>query len=182
MAEGLWSSDAPYEVSISQKVDAKTHLKRIGLIISYVLWSALLIFLGAKTVLLAPFLCFIPLSLWVIVHFTWRLTQIDYEYVYYAGEITINKIYGSSKKKKLISDKISNFTLICPYNEEFALRVSSMCPAKTNYCCSSLDDVTLYLLVYEQEGKKYVYVINTDEKSEKILRYFNPSAFRKKES
>ena len=88
MDSGFNTSGAPYEYTVAEKKNGKLVFKRITLIALYILWGAVFLFAGFALRIIVPFLALIPLSLWVLVFLTWRLTQVEYEYSFFGGALT----------------------------------------------------------------------------------------------
>ena len=79
MDSGYGSGGVPYEFTVAEKKTPLLTLKKAALIVGYVLWAAVLFLVGSATKIFVPFLALVPISLWVLVYFTWRYTQVRYE-------------------------------------------------------------------------------------------------------
>ena len=88
-----------YEYAVKQRIEGKWIAARIGLILLYILFVIGWILFGLKTGFV-PLLCHIPLTLWMLVFFTWRYTSVEYEYSVTSGILTFSKIYSGRFRKK----------------------------------------------------------------------------------
>jgi len=107
---GFGANGAPFEYAVAEAKTKKLKLKKAGLLCAYVLWGAIALIGGASTGFL-PILCFIPLTIWILVFFTWKYTQIEYEYSFFSGKLTVSKILGGRSRKKMTEVMILIFPL-----------------------------------------------------------------------
>lgn len=115
-----------------------------------------------------------PLSVVIAVLLTWKYTNVEYEYSFMAGTLTFSKIYGKSRRKTVIELDIRKLNAVFPYNERTEQRINdgklvSGIPSSysTNPCVCAFED--------ENEEKVY-FLMDCDEQSAKIFKFFNPSA------
>lgn len=174
MENGTFSS---YEYVIAEAKTPLLRLKKIGLIIFYVVWTIGLLGAGALTRLIAPLLCFIPLTLWILVFLTWRYTQVEYEYTFLSGQMTVSRILGGRSRKKMLSITIRDFASVLPCEEEYLDRINSYGAQKEFFAASHTDSPNLYAAFWKDEdGKKLLLWFEPDEKALKLLRYYNAPA------
>ena len=69
-----------YEYVVAEKQSASLRMKKIALILLYVVWALGFLAVGLLLRIVAPLLAFIPITLWILVFFTWRFTQVEYEF------------------------------------------------------------------------------------------------------
>lgn len=178
MDSGYGSGGVPYEFTVAEKKTPLLMLKKTALIVGYVLWAAVLFVVGSATKIFVPFLALVPISLWILVYFTWRYTQVRYEYSFFAGELTVSRILSERFRKVLIKVHIRDIAAILPYEEEYIPKTEAFGAEKTIFAASGYDAPTLYVAMWKDEdnGKKYLLCFEPDEKSVKILRYYNAAA------
>lgn len=177
---GMGSGSA-YEYVVAEKKTRAVILKRIALIISYIFWVILLIVVGMTIRLVAPLLAFIPLSLWVLVFLTWRLTQVEYELSFFSGKLTVCKILGGRSRKMLCEVMIRQMDQILPCEEEHTARIEAYGADRTLFAASHTDASDLYAALWKDEdGKKNALYFEANEKALKILRFYNASALTRK--
>ena len=69
-----------YEFVVKPKRDAKNKLLRVFLVLFYISFVLLCLVFGFLTGFV-PLLALVPLVLWIIIFFTWRYVNLEYEYV-----------------------------------------------------------------------------------------------------
>ena len=160
-----------YEYTIKQKCEGMVLAKRICLIISYVLVSLIVFGLGVITKIFVPFLALLPLSLLVLIYFTWRYVDVEYEISVVSGILTMAKIYSGKSRKSIFEVRIKDMTAILPYNEknyEKALRFS---PTVEYRALSSANSGNAYFALFENEKEeKAIFFFEPDGENGKILR------------
>ncbi len=90
-----------------------------------------------------PFLCFIILYLlslpliffvfsFVLTYYLWNRTSIEYEYLYMAGELSVDIVYHKSSRKKLFSVEKEEILEIRQWSPETLERYKNIldCPEK----------------------------------------------------
>ncbi len=150
---------------VRRKADKNLALARALIIIfAVILLGGLLIFTFKFPVYSAVLLILILFVIKVL----WGLTSIEYEYLIVSGELSMDKIYSSKKRKHLTEFKISEAESIKPYAE------ASLDGAKVIFAASSVKDEGVYCAVYkDKNGERTALVFNVSEKSLPMLRYYN---------
>ena len=174
---GFGSNSAPYEYTVAEQKSRALLFKRVTLIAVYVLWAAAWLILGITIGIIAPLLAFIPLTLWILVFFTWRLTQVEYEYSFFAGTLTVSRVLGGRSRRRLIEVSIRDLASVCPCDEENAARIDAYGAAHTVFAASSSESENLYAALWnDDDSGKHVLYFEPDEKAVKIIRYYNAPA------
>lgn len=170
------SGGAPFEYVVAKAKTPTLYFQRITLISLYVLWGVGLFLVGAATRLLVYFLALVPLSLWVLVFFTWRLTQVEYEYSFFSGELTVSRLLGGRTRRELCCVQIKGLSRVLPYEDEYAAQIESFSADKVIFAASGEDSPSLYVALWSDADTRYALVIEANEKALRILRYHNASA------
>ncbi len=170
------SADTPYEYTVGQKKTATVILKRIALIVCYVLWVVILLLIGAQIKLIVPLLALIPLSLWIIIFLTWRWTQIEYEYSYFAGTLTVSRILGGRSRKMLCEITLRNLVSVRPCDEDSAARAEAFSSKRPLLAISSADAEGIYVALWNDAEEKRVLYFEPTDKALRIIRSYNMSA------
>ena len=175
---GVGSAGIPYEYTVSEKKNIALTFKKISLMSLYVLWVIGLLLLGAQTKILVPLLALIPVTLWMIVFFTWRLTQVEYEYSLFAGEMTVCRVLGGRSRKTLAKVKLRELCDVYACSDDAgAERIDAFAADRTIFAASSTQSPTLCAAMWTDEaGTKTTLFFDCNEKAVKILRYYNASA------
>ena len=174
---GLGSNSTPYEYTVSEQKGRSLLFKRIALITIYVLWAFAWVILGAALRIIAPLLAFIPLTLWMLIFFTWRYTQVEYEYSFFSGILTVSRVLGGRSRRTLTEVTLRDLESVCPCNDENAARIDGFLAEHTVFAASSAQSDGLYAAMWndEESGKQILY-FEPNEKALKIIRYYNVSA------
>ena len=159
-----------YYERVLKKKEAKGKLLLIAL---YLVILSVWFVIAIRFMLNAAIILMIPLSILIAVLLTWKYTCVEYEYSFEAGTFTFSKIYGRSKRKKVFSSDIKLMTLAKPYaperdvNLEYSSFINAI-PSNTaqNPC----------ICIFDVDEKKTCILLDCDEMSAKIFRYFNASA------
>ncbi len=177
------SGGAPFEYVVAKAKTASLWFQRATLIGIYIIWTLALFLLGGAVRLFVPFLALVPLSLWVLVFFTWRLTQVEYEYSFFAGELTVSRLLGGRTRRELCSVAIRSFDYILPYEGKYVSRIESFSANKTIFAASRESSPAVYVALWcDEDGRRYALFFEPNEKALRILRYYNMSALTLRES
>ena len=168
-----------YEFVIKPKKDYRNKLLRTGLMVSYVLF-VLLCLVGAFFTGLIQLLALVPILMWILIFYTWRYVNIEYEYYEESGVITFTKIYDNRARKKIISFSIRSAEVIMPRaSEETERRVAEYDPKREYDFAISPDDPEAYTALFVNEDNERVAVSFTvNERLKKSLKFYNRSAIR----
>ena len=178
MDSGFSSGGAPFECTVAEKKTPALMMKKMALIVAYVLWAVIFFLVGSATKLFVPLMALIPISLWILIFFTWRYTQVRYEYSFFAGEMTVSRILNERFRKVLLKVRIRDLAAVLPYEDEYVEKAEAFRAEKTVFAASSHDAPNLYVAMWQDEesGKRILLCFEPDEKSVKILRYYNAAA------
>ena len=174
---GFGSNSAPYEYTVAERKNKALLFRRITLIAIYILWVAIWLVVGAVIRLIAPLLAFIPLTLWILIFFSWRLTQVEYEYSFFAGVLTVSRVLGGRSRRTLVEVPLRSLSSVYPCSEEYAERIDAFRADRTVLAASSSESENLYAALWsdEENGRQALY-FEPNEKALKIIRYYNASA------
>ena len=167
-----------YEYVVAPKKSGKYQLKRLLLMLSYVLYVVVLLAVGLIVKLIVPLLALIPLSLWIIVFFTWRYVSVEHEYSIVSGEMTVADIYGGRSRKDLVVFRLKECAMIAPAHErQWQERAELFGAEKVYSALSSPDAPDAYFAAFENEkGAKCIVYFEATERALRICRFYNPSA------
>lgn len=171
------SGGAPFEYVVAKAKTPTLLFQRITLIALYVLWGAALLLIGTATRLLVYFIALIPLSLWVLVFFTWRLTQVEYEYSFFTGELTVTRVLGGRTRRELCRVSIRGLSRVLPYDGEYEGQITSFGADRVISVLSRESAPTAYVALWvDSEKTRYALLFEPNEKALRILRYYNMTA------
>ena len=99
--EGFGSNGSAFEYAVATE-GKKQALTRLLLILAYVAWTVIIFTAGVLSRILLPLLCFIPLSLWILIFLTWRLSKHEIKLVFLAGKLTVVRQFDGKNPKTLL--------------------------------------------------------------------------------
>ena len=176
---GYGTGADPYVYSVALKKSRALVLKKICMIAVYVVWVVGLIGIGAAVRIGAPLLAFIPVTLWMLVFFTWRFTQVSYEYSFWGGSVKVTKLYGDRTRRLLLDAKIRDLEYVCSRGT----KAWEALPQRQILAASSADAERLIAIVHSNsKGERAAICFEADPKARDILRYYQPSAFSEESS
>lgn len=174
--DAFGSAGVPYEYTVAQKKTAALIAKRVSLILFYILWTVGLLLLGFSFGLIVPLLALVPLSVWVWVFLTWRLTQVEYEYSFFAGKLTVARILGGRSRRVLCEIKLRDLISVRPCSEDAIARAESSQTKKPILAASSTDAPDLYVALWAEDDERRALYFEPTEKALKFIRIYNMSA------
>lgn len=177
-------SDNSYEYIIKQKNEGKVLLKKIALIVLYLLFP---IILSILTVAFASPAVFIPLFLLIIAitallaFITWRFSCVEYEVIIGGGDILFTAIYGKGFRKQILNKGINSFFEIGEYDDRAYEMISKISIQKNYICLSSLSADSIYYALFEEDKDQCIVYFDAPEKAVELLKKHNAGAFRANE-
>ncbi len=175
--EKIMNEFLTYEINTHQKAEGLWIVKRTLLILFYILYAIAFFTVGALTKIFVPFIALVPITLWIIIFFSWRYVDIDYELSMTSGILTFSKIFGSRKRKTVFEIPIKSISLIAPYENDVPKRIDRYAPEVIYDARSSLKASRQYFALFENsDGKKSLLLFEADDKALKIFKFYNASA------
>ena len=176
---GFGSSGAPFEYAVAEAKNKALKLRKTLLILGYIVYVVVFF---AIFVSINIFMCaFVLISSIAVVWLTWRFTQIEYEYSFFAGELTVNRILGNRTRKNLTKVRIQAFSAVFPATELNQSKIEAFAAEKTIFAASEAKAENLWVALWEdaESGKRQALYFEPNEKAIKILKYYNASAMAK---
>ncbi len=164
-----------YERLITQKTTGKLFWQKLSLITTYFLWLALCFSICTRTGITAPMLIFIPLSTAVLIFFTWKYVQVEFEYILGGNTFFLTRIYGKRKRKPLLEVPLKSTLLIAPSNADSIKKAETLSPTDTVWAISSPKAQNIWFLIYDEDKEKRIMLFfEADDRSLRILRHSCP--------
>lgn len=168
------SEFSTYEYVVSQKNEGVWKLKKLGLILLYVLFIVAWFVFGFVSHLF-PLLALMPVTLWMLVFFTWRYVNVEYEYSMTSGDIVFSNIYGGRSRKKIVEFKLKDCSMIAPLStHDFKARDYE--PEVVYNAVSSQKANDIYFAAFEKDGKRCIVYFEATAKALKICKFYNAPA------
>lgn len=167
-----------YEYVVPRARVGKYRLARAGLICAYILYAILFFLAFAAGRLLVPLIALLPLSTWMLVFFTWRYVNVEYEYSITSGVLTFTKIYGNRTRRTLTEIKIKSAATIAPLNQKLQRsRLEAYGAVRIYSALSSPDAPDAYFMIYENdEGERCAFLFEATAQALNICKFYNMPA------
>ncbi len=158
-----------YEYSAEQKTEGKWLASKLLLVLAYIAYTLVYLALIIKTGFV-PLGALIPLTLWIIIFFTWRYTSPDYTYTVLSGELTFTVRYGGRTKRERFKLRIAEAESIAPLSE---LKDEVREAKKLYSALPSRNAADAYAIIFTQGGAKCAFIFKATRDALKILHFYN---------
>lgn len=177
---GFGANGAPFEYAVAEAKTKRLKAKKLALICAYVLWGAVALIGGSSTGFL-PILCFIPLTIWILVFLTWKYTQVEYECSFFSGKLTVSRILGGRTRKRIVEVQIKDLSQVLPHTNRNREQAEAYGAENVYFAASAPDAGDLYYALWEDKEtkKRCVLSLELNEKAIRIIKYYNMSAMAK---
>ena len=174
-----------YEFVVAQKAEGRFLRRRILFILMYVAYVAAFLTVGIITRIGIPLVALVPVTTWIIIFFTWRYVQVEYEYSITSGILVFTEIYGGRSRKKMMEVYIKDVTAALPLDDPHTERVVDGFAPDVVYSAipsKKAEDTYVLLFVDEKEkkakgkGTNVAFTFVATTQALKVLKYYNPHA------
>lgn len=165
--EGFGSNGAAFEYAIPREGKTRTS-RRALLIVAYVAWVMIFFTVGVLTRLALPLLCFIPLSLWILVFLTWRWTKEEIKLSFLGGGVTVTRMYDGRNPKKLYEARIKSLRQITDCTPKKLEQYEKSGRHQILYAIRGDHPEGACLAVWDGQ----VLIFEANEKALKIIKYY----------
>ena len=107
------------------------------------------------------------IGMFLIYHFILLRLEVEFEYLYFSGELDIDKIYSKSKRKKVISINANDIRLIEPVESE---EIQTIGDIKTINCSANNPNNLPYAIICNQRGSMKKIIVQMNDELLKCLR------------
>ena len=105
--------------------------------------------------------------------FLWQTLSIEYEYSYVDGTISIDKILGKSRRKKVMECSKDELLVVAP-SESFVLKDYETNNMKLYNCSSGNKEAKTHTLIYQQGGQHIKLIFEPNDKLIQAIRSVAP--------
>ena len=124
--------------------------------------------------LFLPLFALAPLSVWILIFFTWKYTNPEYEYSITSGILTFAIIYGGRSRKKVFEQTVKEMDTIAPLSKMYSHKIDEYKPSRVYDGSSSHDSPDAYFALFENEdGERCVYYFEATARALKVMRHYN---------
>ena len=167
-----------YEYVVAQKNEGKFRTMKILFLLLYATYVIGVMAIILKFAIgLVPLYALVPVTTWMLVFFTWKYSNPEYEYTVNSGHLVFSVIYGRRTRKEMLKLTLKSCSAIAPLNDEHKAKIDAFAPTVTFNALSSTKAEDAYFALFETEdGQKAVFYFEATEKMLKICRMYNSSA------
>ena len=128
-------------------------------------------------VMMYPFLNFVAFGISIIaaylVRYTFQTTNVEFEYIYFAGECQIDKIMAKRKRKSCMKVELEKVEIIAPEGNE-ALRSYANKDCVTKKFVSGEPDAKKYVMYERKDSDLIKIVFEPNERMLKAMQAHSP--------
>lgn len=135
----------------------------MGLLCVFALFLAMALIWGALVLLAVGAATF----------FIFQALNVEYEYLYVDGTLSIDKILGKARRKKVMECSKEELMMIAP-SDSFVLKDYETQGMKVIDCSSGQKDAKTFSLIYQKGGQHTKVILEPNEKMIKAIRYTTP--------
>ena len=161
-------SDLYSEFLVKKESTAKDAIVKYGLIVLTVLAAGAGLFIN-------PLLLVLAIALGVACYFVIPRTDLEYEYLFVNGEFDIDMVMSKSKRKKVMSMKLSEADLVAPLDSHRMDYYNGNSRLKTLDYSSGNPEHTRFAIIMKAGGENSRIIIEPDDEMAKAIKNSAPS-------
>ena len=158
------------EYSYSQKARGTWIIYKLLLLLFYISYTAIYLYVIIK-IAFVPLGALIPLTLWIIIHFTWHFTSPDYKYTIDAGVLTFYVSYGKKSHEKL-KIHIKDALAIAPRDEIYR-HSDGVTIEKVYSALPSKNETDAYAILFRKKTKGCILFLKVTRDIIKSFSFYN---------
>lgn len=156
-------SDSFTEQLVKQNATASAVLKRVAVVLGIILCVVIMI--------AVPIFFILPAAGIFALMYLWkRFGSVEFEYIYYNGEIDIDKIMGKEARKRVVSISAKDMTILAPTGSGELNRFMQL---KT-YDCSSKSGARTYEAITKLKEQDVRVIFEPNDEILQGMRYLAP--------
>lgn len=170
-----------YEKAVKVKNNSSQKAKKATALLLYAGFFAFFLLFAIDNVkLLVPIVALGVLLTFILVRWSWKYLNVEYEYSFWYGAVSVAKIYGNKKRRALIDTDMKDLLMVAPANEEYAKKAEHFGIGKRIDATSGDPDQDVWLMVAGREDEDRTLVFfEADQRALSLLREANPYVFIK---
>ena len=173
-----------YEFVVAQKAEGRFLRRRILFLLLYAVYVIAFLGIGIITRIGIPLVALVPVTTWILIFFTWRYVQVEYEYSMTSGILVFTEIYGGRSRKKMMEVHIKDATAILPLSDpRTEVTVDCFAPDVVYSAVPSVNAEDTYVMLFEdrsekvkEKGKHVAFTFVATTQALKIMKYYNSFA------
>ena len=161
-------SDLYSELLVKKEPTAKDSIVKYGMIVLTVLAVGAGLFIS-------PILLLAAVALGVASYFVIPRTDLEYEYLFVNGEFDIDMVMAKSKRKKVMSMKLSEADLVAPLDSHRMDYYNGNSRLKTLDYSSGNQQHRRFAVIIKSDGENCKIIIEPDEQMAQAIKNSAPS-------
>ena len=178
------NSSQTYEKIVKVANSPRLIAKKISFIMLYLLYFSVWVVATLRNLGSPVFVLILMaglLTTLAAVIITWKYLQVEYEYSFWYGSMSIAKIYGKKKRKALVDADVKELLMIAPATEEYIAKAEHYDIDLRVIAVSSENADNIWLAVTGGEDERRALIFfEADERSLHMLKTANPISFIRK--
>ncbi len=99
---------------VKTRAEGRNLLYRILLVLAYIAFSAGYCIIFLVPVKMPALIAILPIFLLILIPSTWRLVSFDYEYLVEHGELAVEKLFNTKRRRRIFSLRLREAARILP--------------------------------------------------------------------
>ena len=163
---------------VKTRAEGKNLLYRILLVLGYLAFSTGYCVIFLVPVKMPALIAILPIFLLILIPSTWRLVNYDYEYLIEHGEIAVEKLFNTKKRRRIFTLRLKEAGRILPAPLDFSAKEYD----RVLDFRGSRKSPDSYLIEYRAEDGRYTAVlIEATIKLVKMMAKYNDSTIVSKD-
>jgi len=162
------------EQLVERKQNMTDNLKKITILAGGVLFLAVAFLIPGLRSLIYVILIGIIFAMVILL----RRFNVEYEYIFTNGELDIDRITNKSKRKRVLSVHVDNFSIMVPIsNKDYGKDVEKY--SKLYDVSSGILQENTYAAIFDKDSKKNKLIFEPNEKMFDAIRAYIPRKIKK---
>ena len=163
---------------VKTRAEGKNLLYRILLVLGYLVFTVGFCVIFLVPVKMPAVIAVLPIFLLVLIPSTWRLVNFDYEYLIEHGELAVEKLYNTKKRRRIFTLRLKDAGRILPAPLDFSAKEYD----KVLDFRGSMKSPDSYLIEFRAPDGRYTAVlIEATTKLVKMMSKYNDKTILSKE-
>ena len=105
--------------------------------------------------------------------FVFQMLSVEYEYLYVDGSLSVDKILGKARRKKVLECSKEELLMIAP-SDSYVLKDYETSARKVVNCSSQKPEAKTFTMIYQKNGQHYKVILEPNDKLLQAIRYTTP--------
>ena len=162
-----------YEYTVAQVHEGKWRVFKWLMLGGYLAFAGIYFAIACITRFI-PIVAILPLFVWILVYFTYKYVNPEYNYKISEGNIQFFRVFGK-KQKEILKTRIYDAKYIMPL-ENALEEIKEFAPKRTYSALPSMHTTDSYILLYcAEDGEHRAFMFKATSDALKSLRFYNKS-------